>query len=305
MISYRYHLISIIAIFLAIALGVVIGTSALNGAVVNDLHHQVSELKKSNDDMANQNKSLQAKVGNADLLAQTFGPKVSSHALVRTPIVLLGAPGASKEMKDAISTQVVTGGGKVVARIQLTKDIADPKRANDIRSLATSGAHPLGLQLPATTDPGTLAGALLGFVLLGHGQPTDLTQVLAGFATLKMSGTESGSVAAGKALLIVAPGGLDDSSPAAQTLLSMTTELGAHGGPTVVVGDAASADDGGLIALVRGDDSAKKAVSSVDDATTPLGRLTVVLAAAEASAGRKGHFGTATGADALVPNAVQ
>ncbi|MCW2530376.1 MAG: Copper transport outer membrane protein MctB, partial [Pseudonocardiales bacterium] len=37
MISFRYHLVSIIAVFLACALGVVVGTTGLNGAILSDL----------------------------------------------------------------------------------------------------------------------------------------------------------------------------------------------------------------------------------------------------------------------------
>ncbi|MFN2523414.1 MAG: copper transporter, partial [Mycobacteriales bacterium] len=36
-IDFRYHLVSIIAVFLALALGIVVGTTALNGGIVDTL----------------------------------------------------------------------------------------------------------------------------------------------------------------------------------------------------------------------------------------------------------------------------
>jgi Copper transport outer membrane protein, MctB len=303
-ISFRYHLVSVIAVFLGIALGVVIGTSALNGAVVADLRHQVSDLKKNDDALARQNTALQARSANADQLAQAFGTKIAGGSLAKTPVILLGAPGASKALKDAIADQVIAAGGKVAGRLQLSKDFSDPRRANDIRSLATSGLHPLGLQLPTTDDAGSLAGALLGFVLLGHGQSTDLAQVIAGFGTLKMIKAESPAVSPGKLVLLIAPGALPKDDETGKMLLSFGSQLGAStGGPTVVVGDPASDTAGGLVALVRNDDTASKAVSTVDDATTPLGELTVVLTGADTVAGHKGHYGTGAGVDALMPGA--
>ncbi len=301
MISYRYHLVSVIGIFLAIALGVVIGTSALNGAVVGDLRRQVSDLKQSTDTAARQNKQLQGQAGHADALAKTFGSKIAGTVLAKTPVVILGAPGASSDLKDALAAEVATAGGTVSARIQLTKNFTDPQRAADIRSLATSGAHPVSLQLPTTDDAGTLAGALLGFVLLGKGQPTDLTSVLAGFKTLNMLTTDGTAPTAGKVVLLVSPGGLAAGDAGGKTLMSMTTQMASSGGPVVVVGNAASADQGGLVSLVRADPAAKQAVSSVDDADTALGQLTTVLVAAETIAGRTGHFGTAAGVDGLLP----
>jgi Copper transport outer membrane protein, MctB len=303
-ISFRYHLVSVIAVFLGIALGVVIGTSALNGAVVADLRHQVSDLKKNDEALTAQNKALQVRSANADQLAQAYGAKIAGRSLAKTPVVLLGAPGAPKGLKDAIAAQITAAGGTVAGRLQLSKDFSDPRRANDIRSLATSGLHPIGLQLPTTDDAGSLAGALLGFVLLGHGQSTDLAQVVAGFGTLKMIKAESPTVAAGKLVLLIAPGALPKEDEAGKMLLSFGSQLGAStGGPTVVVGDPASDTAGGLVALVRNDDTASKAVSTVDDATSPLGELTVVLTGADTVAGHKGHYGTGVGVDALLPGA--
>lgn len=304
MISFRYHLVSIIAVFLGIALGVVVGTSALHGAVVGDLRSQVSDTKKNSSALAAQNQVLRARSANADLLAQTFGAKIAGSALAKTPVVLLGAPGAPKGLRDEMAAQVRAAGGTVAANLQLSKHFNDPRRANDIRSLATSGLHPIGLQLPTTDDAGTLAGALLGFVLLGHGQSTDLAQVIAGFGTLNMIKAESPSVAPGKLVLLVAPGALPKDDEAGRMLLSFTAQLGAStGGPTVVVGDPASNTAGGLVALVRDDEVANKAVSTVDDANSPLGELTVVLTAADTVAGRKGHYGTGADTDGLLPGA--
>ncbi|HST49417.1 copper transporter [Jatrophihabitans sp.] len=304
MISYRYHLVSLIAVFLGIALGVVIGTSALNGAVVGDLRSQVSDLKKNDSALAAQNQVLRARSANADVLAQTYGAKIASGSLAKTPVVLLGAPGAPKGMLDTVADQVEAAGGSVASRLQLSKDFSDPRRANDIRSLATSGLHPIGLQLPTTDDAGALAGALLGYVLLGHGQSTDLAQVIAGFGTLNMVKNAGKTPAAGKLLLLVAPGALPKDSDAGRMLLTFTTQLGAPtGGPTVVVGDPAADTAGGLVALVRQDETASKAVSSVDDANSPLGALTVVLTGAETLAGRKGHYGVGADNDGLLPGA--
>ncbi|MGX7679628.1 copper transporter [Jatrophihabitans sp. DSM 45814] len=303
MISFRYHLVSIIGIFLAIALGVVIGTSALNGAVVGDLRRQVSDLKQSNASAVQANQTLQSQAGDADDLAKAFGTKIANSSLAKTNVVIVGAPGASSEFKDGLAAEVAAAGGKVTARIQLSANFTDPKRATDIRALATSGAHPVGLQLPTTDDAGTLAGSLLGFVLLGKGQATDLTQVLAGLGTLGMAKSEGANPAAGKVILLVAPGAKAASDPdnaAGKILLSMATQF-AVTGPTVVVGDNASATQGGLVSLVRADSTAKQGVSTVDDGNTALGQLTTVLVAAEALAGRPGQFGTGAGVDALIP----
>jgi len=302
-ISFRYHLVSLIGIFLAIALGVVIGTTALNGAVLGDLRRQVSDLKHDNAAVAVQNRSLRQQAGSADLLAQTFGSKIAADVLAKKPVVLVGAPGASKSLRQAIASEISAAGGTVSAQIQLAGAFTDPSRASDIQSLASVGVHPIGLQLPNTENPGLLAGALLGYVLLGHGQGTDLTQVLAGFGTLNMLKVDGAAPAAGAAVVLIAPGGLPKDDEGGAMLQSMATELGTLGGPTVIAGDAASADSGGLVGLIRADSAAQKAVSTVDDANTTLGQLTVALTVADSIGGHHADYGTARGAEALLPGA--
>ncbi|HEX2902667.1 MAG TPA: copper transporter [Jatrophihabitans sp.] len=301
MISFRYHLVSLICVFLGIALGVVIGTAALNGAVVGDLRRQNTDLKATAAARADQNQALQAKGNAANELAQAFGARISNKALAGKKVVLVGLPGATKAMKEAIGNQITAAGGSVNGSVQLSKDFDDPRRGNDIQSLATSGAHPITLQLPQTDNPGTLAGSLLGFVLLGHGSATDLTTVLAGFNTLNMLQVDSGATTGSNAAVLVGAGGLPKADEGGAMLLSFITQFGTQGGPTVVAGDAASADNNGVVGLVRSDGSAQKAVSTVDDADTSLGQLTVALTVADTLAGRKGNYGAANGADALLP----
>ena len=48
MINFRYHVVSLTAVFLALAIGLVVGTAALNGPVADSLKDQVSALSKDN-----------------------------------------------------------------------------------------------------------------------------------------------------------------------------------------------------------------------------------------------------------------
>ncbi|HEY2043524.1 MAG TPA: copper transporter [Jatrophihabitans sp.] len=304
-ISYRYHIVSVIGIFLALAVGVVIGTSALNGAVVGDLHRQVSDLKASNNAANAANTQLQARAGDGNSLAKTYGSKVVAGSLQGVTVVILGAPGATADLKNAVANEVALAGGKVTGRFQLSSAFSDPQRAADIKALATTGAHPVGLQLPASDDAGVLAGSLLGYVLFGHGQATDLTQVLTGFETLNMAKAEGGVASSGKLLMIVAPGSQPSADGAGKMMMSTAVQLATSGGATMVVGDATSAAANGLIGLVRADAHAKETVTTVDNGSTPLGQVGAILAGQQLLTGHKGQFGSAAGADSLLPQTGQ
>jgi len=301
-INFRYHLVSLICVFLGIALGVVVGTTALNGAVVGDLRRQNSDLKAAADNQSTREQTLQAQASAANQLAQNFGGRVSAKTLAGKKVVIIGVAGATKTMKDGIAAQLQAAGGTVIGSVQLAKAFDDPARGNDIQSLATS-AHPIGLQLPQTEDAGVLAGSLLGFVLMGHGSATDIQTVLTGFSSLNMLRVESGAQSGANAAVVVAPGGLPAKDEGGAMLLSFVSQLATTGGPTVVVGDTAAATSHGLVDLVRSDASAQKSLSTVDDADTPVGQLTTALTVADELAGHRGNYGTAAGADAVLPGA--
>ena len=48
-IDFRYHLVSIVAVFLALALGIVVGATALRGPLVDELKDNSNRLKDSNE----------------------------------------------------------------------------------------------------------------------------------------------------------------------------------------------------------------------------------------------------------------
>ena len=310
MISFRYHVVSIIAVFLALALGIVVGTTALNGPITKDLRHQVDSLKNDRKALSAQVGTLQGHVGNAEKFASLYGEQIVKSSLTDINVLIIGLPGASGDMKDGVAKVIAAAGGTVTGRIQLTGDYTDPKRAGDITALATGGVHPIGLTYPSVDDAGELGGALLAFVLLGKGEQTDLQQVLAGFSELNMVKVEGGDkVTAATAVVVVAGGALPADDAGGKTQLALISQLHDKGGHTVVVGSPPSATQGGVVALVRADQADKGTVATVDNADTSLGRVSTALALAGMVRPEPetvvGHYGTGDGASALFPDPVK
>lgn len=302
MISFRYHLVSIVAIFLALALGIVVGTTALNGPITKDLRNQVNDLKKQRENLTAQVKALQGQVDDAGQFASTYGAQLVASTLTGKSVIIVSLPGATTGMQDGISKQISAAGGKVGGRLAITRDYLDPRRGSGISSLATGPAHPIGLTLPETSDAGQLGGALLAYVLLGKGQRTDLTQVLGGFSELHMVSVEGNSVTPSTSIVVIGKGSLPAKDYGGAAELALVGALASAGGKVVVAGDSASADNGGLLALVRDATTTRSAVSSVDDANSSFGQVSSVLALAAALKGQLGHYGTEQGADALFPS---
>ena len=300
MISFRYHIVSIVAVFLALALGIVVGTTALNGPITKDLRRQVNDAKDQRDALAAQVKVLQGQVDDAGQFAATYGDQLVASSLKSQNVVEVVLPGATNEMQDGIAREVAAGGGNVSGRISLTKTYLDPAHGSGIVSLVTT-AHPIGWTAPETNDAAALGGSLLAYVLLGQGSQTDLTQVLAQFSALHMVESDGQTITPSKTVVVIGHGTMDAKDYTGQAELALVSALAKAGGHVVVAGDSESATGGGLVSLVRKSNTENAVVSTVDNADNAAGQVSAVLALAGAAKGQVGHYGTGQGADSLYP----
>jgi hypothetical protein len=300
-ISFRYHLVSIVAVFLALAVGIVVGTTALNGPITKDLRNQVNDAKKQRDALASQVKVLQGQVDDAGQFAATYGNQLVAGSLTGKNVLVISLPGVTSEMEDGLSQQVSAAGGQISGRVTLTKTYLDPSRGVGISALATGSAHPIGWTAPETSNADELGGSLLAYVLLGHGQKTDLTQVLGGFAALHMVSLSGQDTTPSTTVVVLSHGGIPAKDYAGRAETSLVSALATAGGHVVVGGDKDSADKDGLVSLVRSSRTLHGAVSTVDNADSGSGEVSAVLALAGANKGLIGHYGTEQGADALYP----
>ena len=303
MISFRYHLVSIIAVFLALALGIVVGTTALNGPITTDLRKQVNTLKSDRSNLAQQVKTLQGQLGDAGAFADAFGANIVNGTLNKQKVLLIAMPGASSTTRDGVAKEIAAAGGTISGQVEIAPSYIDQRRSQDILSLATTD-HPIGLKLTTTSDPGILGGELLAFVLTGLGQETDLSQVITAFSELHMLSVASNSTTSSKTIVVVGTGALPQNDYRSQMELSLVTALQTAGAHVVVAGNADSASQAGLVAAVRGSGADKTTVSTVDNADTAIGQVSTVLALAE-STNIVGHYGSQKSAQAPFPTPVK
>jgi hypothetical protein len=302
-ISFRYHIVSIIAVFLALAIGIVVGTTALNGPVTQDLRNQVKSLKSDRAGLSGQVKGLQSQVDNAGQFAATFGTALVKDRLKDQHVLMIVLPGATTGMQDALANQITAAGAALTGKLQFTNDFIDQAGATSINSFVTSGVQPSGLSdLPTTADARVLAASLLSYVLVGKGAATDLTTVLTGFASMHMTTGDPASIQPSTNVVVVGTGSQAQGGYSGQAELDLVSSLQAAGAHVVVAGDNGAAKPGGIVGLVRSG-SARSNVSTVDDADAPFGPASVVLVLQGALNSQIGHYGTAKGADSLFPNA--
>jgi hypothetical protein len=307
MIDFRYHVVSLVAVFLALAVGVLLGTTQLSGAVSDDLRGQVRQLDADNRELQAELRALQGRARSDDSVTAALAPKLVAGALRDAKVVLVATAQATDPTTDGVQQAVERAGARVTGRVRLTDDYADPRRAADAKAYVTGGGQPAGFQLPESEDGGVLSGALLSYALLGTKRadpsPAVTTEVLAGFASLRMLQVDSPQVTPADLAVVVTSGAVRGEDPAGRvrTLGDLVSALDGAGRGVVVAGTAAAAGPDGLVGAVRADSGLASAVSTVDSADRPVGQVAAVFALAQEGAGRSGQYGTAAGADGPFP----
>jgi outer membrane murein-binding lipoprotein Lpp len=308
MISLRYHAVSIAAVFLALAVGVVLGAGGISNRVLGALSTQRDDLSGQVTHLTGERDALAARQRTADDFAARIGPAAVRGLLDGKSVALVTA-GADTQDRDAVAGLIQRSGATLTGQLELTDAVGDPGRADQLREL-TSQLLPTGAKLPAASDTGSLVGGLLGGVLLSRdGQP----QVSSDAANGVLTGlTTAGFVRPGDApgaanLVLVLTGGTVagiDAADSAAVYARMAAELDRTGGGAVLAGRSGSAASTGAVGVARADPQIVAGLSTVDDVDSGTGRVATVLALREQLDGRAGRYGSGEGAaDGAAPAA--
>lgn len=310
MISLRYHVISIGAVFLALALGVVLGSTTLSDSLLSGVSGQKAQLGQQVVDLQAQRNGLSAQLSDADQFATGIGPLAVRDMLTQRTVVVISAPDAHQADEQALSSLLTAAGAQVTGQIRLTNAFSDPNRADQLRDLVTQ-MIPAGAQLPVASDAGALAGGLFGDLLLLN-KTNNSPQATTNERAVALTGLASaGFIAAPPAsiqpaqLAIVLIGGAQTGQSAgdrASMLARFATQVQRSGAGTVLAGATGSAGGYGPIGVVRADSSASSVLSTVDNTDTAAGRVVTVLALHEQLDGKAGSYGTAGNASAPAPS---
>lgn len=312
MIDFRYHVVSLISVFLAVALGIVIGTTQLNGQVLTNLNSQVSNLSSDKRALEARSQTLEAQLSQGDTFDQAVAPLLVANALPGARVLLIVASDSvDTDVRDQTITLLQSAGATVTGQIQLNTDYSDPQKANDLQNFATGEGLPPGITLPSTDNAGQLVGGLLASVLMSPVgaestvASTSTTTVLAGLTGLGVlsataSGTDIGN--ANYAVILTAESLTgDDAADRNTTLTDLASALDTAGSGTVIAGDLAANATGGLIAAVRADAAASTAMSTVDNIDSAAGRVAAVLSLSSETTGTSGQYGVGDNTSPLPP----
>jgi hypothetical protein len=324
MIDFRYHLVSIVAVFLALAIGIVLGSTELQGDTIDALRSSSnllrSELSASNNQRDNYKQQLDA--DQQFLQAPGVEQRLLANELTGTRIVLVTEPGASSVVISGIEQAAGLAGATVTGQVALQPAFNDLSGATqsslsglnntlastDQTTLATPSDQQTAYQQQAAQLIGT---AILATTTAGETQglsPADGQTLLGSYEQAGYLTTTDAPYDRATLAVIVTPATVPSdgqNDPASQVLLAVAQEFATLSAATIVVGSTADSASGSAISLLRSS-SVSSLVSSVDNADTTIGQVSTMWALASQLGGGKANSYGISGASAVspVPSAV-
>ncbi|MEO5680287.1 MAG: copper transporter [Acidimicrobiales bacterium] len=340
MINFRFHLVSLTGVFLALAVGIVFGASVVNSGAVDGLRGQLGSVKADVSRVDQQNELLRRDLGGWIDFSKKAGPGILAGRLQGVPVLVLGVRGMDAQPVADLRNDLESADARVQGTVWLTSkmQLDNPDDVQEValalglgtpdvdvvrRSLFSRLADELvaaGTATPAV--PSTLPGATTVTTLPGVTTTTVRVApeggVLATLSTLgflKIDSPESGPfntslpLPGGTRFVIASGEGADVPDPVGAIPLVKALTAASGTNSRVVAVEPGRPTQGRepevrarFIGPLRAEGKdLDTRISTVNNVEDFRGRVAAVLALADLGVGRVGHYGTGSGADRPVP----
>lgn len=329
MINFRFHLVSLIAIFLALTVGIVIGSTVVDQAIVDGLRATVDRVEARSDDTGRENRELAAERDRLRALVDELAPHTVADRLSGVRVVVVAQRGIDGGVVDSMREWLRAAGAlapavvwldgsltldddEAVARLQeITGSTAGVPQVRSLalRQLARRLSHsPSAEGTESTTPDTTVAPPTTAETPAADEADVLVALVDAGFVDVE--GIESDALTRypdgpTNAVLV---GGPTAESPA-DVLRALARGFDAAESAVVAAEmfeegtdpEGAQRVRGASLAAIRDDEVLAAAISTVDNAEVTEGAIAIVLALEAANGGAVGHYGEGDGAERVLP----
>ena len=141
MINFRYHIVSLMAVFIALSVGIAVGVS-LGPAVDQGLLQQAAQDRKQVAELRAELNHRNTLDQYRDAFEEQAGDPVIEGTLSGAHVAVVAMPDAPSRVVTDITAAVATAGGSVVREVQVRPDAFDPAKADEVTaSLANLAVH--------------------------------------------------------------------------------------------------------------------------------------------------------------------
>jgi len=302
LITFRYHLLTIVAVFLALGLGVVAGTTVIDQGLVDRLEQQTANANRSAELARERAGTSGAELSRAVDLTEQALPLLTEGKLAGARMVLVTDEGTGADVVDSVTKGVAAAGADVTAVISTTPAAAG-RDAKSREALATLLGEPPTSSSDALTA--AMAEQLASRLVVGaRGEEDILYQLLEGgfleagqgSGLKKVNNQLPGVGGPGQSFVVLSGGAGVPSMEPSSFLEPLTGDL-VRQDAYVSAAEPGNAEYQFVTELRDGGLPDSKEMVTVDNADEPAGELALILATQSLLRGEGGgNYGFKTGA---------
>jgi hypothetical protein len=305
MISFRFHLVSLVAVFMALGLGILAGTTVLNRGIVAQLQNQTEDLESSRDQVREENARLRAELALVNRFNEMVVPYLVNGRLTGQDAILITQEGTDDTAINRVVEGLEAAGAEVKALLSVGSRMALPAE-DDRQDLATA----IGQE--DVTDPAELklltAEAVADRLSFGPEEEDLLVELIQAEFFLNPGpglGEQGLSELSAADLVVVVGGGSEQ--PALRPdvfLVPLVASLAGNGDEQAVAAAESLESTYEFVTLLRSDGDTANQIVTQDNVDELLGEVGLVLALEDLMVfGEAGHYGAKDGASTLIPPA--
>ncbi|UFU04298.1 copper transporter [Ruania suaedae] len=312
MIDFRYHIVSLISVFLALAVGIVLGAGPLRDYIADELSGQVEQLRAEKDALRQDLDIAESALQARSVFLTEAAPQLYDDVLQERSVAMVTLPETDPDVAAAVEARLVQAGASIAARVEVTPGWTDPTEAAFRAGIAENLVSELSPAPEASVPADRILAQALGQALTlrdpldpqqRSGEAQNIVEILRTSELL----TESSTIEEpAYATVVVGPNDhtdepLTDEEAAErdalnEDYLTLAEGLAETGEGSVLAG--VDVGQGSLLDVLRGQDVP---VTSVDSVGSITGQVTVPLALAADLAGEGAQFGLAESAELVLP----
>lgn len=302
MISLRYHVVTIVAIFLALAIGLLAGGAFVQPALQEELQNRTDAAEARAEELRGEIDDLHTEISGLGAFADAVTPMLTDGKLSGTPVVVVTQTGVEDGVLSEVQSSLASAGARVLTTVSATDELVSKDPATQ-GQLATIVGEPTASadELP-TLAAQALAQGLSPSTSVVGGDVLDKL-LSAGFLAPVGSGPSQSTldeIGQPGQVVVVLSGGRGDEPPLAPEAFAvpLVTRLAELNVP-VAAGESLLSDYP-YVSLVRADGT--DGTVTVDDLDRTMGGAALVLGLEDLIAtGDGGAYGVKDGADPLPP----
>lgn len=296
MVTFRFHLLSLTAVFLALAVGIAIGATVVDQATVDALQRRLNTVENNVERTDKRNNELEAAIGDWNRFSEQAADELVEGRLSQQPVLVIAVRGIDAAPVDRFRQSLSRAGALLEGTIWFTSKL-QLEKADEVTALSQI----LGVPSGRPDDLRRAVVSRLAASWSGSGEinllPALIREAFAEFERPQGLDVDPATVPRAETKFVVLS---DDKADVANELLAIpfATQLALRFPSRVLAGEALP--DASFVGPLRGGE-ASNLLSTVDGLADFKGRMAGVLAVQDLARKKVGHYGTGPRASRLVP----